>query len=110
MLLRALEGDGVGAPVKAGTHRMTWTVTDDYPNFNSTAFTVKMTKIVDKIIRENPTQWLWFQKRWNTTPDMATKRTKHHTVGDKRLRRKAAANEAAKKAAEAEKKEEQPAK
>ena len=54
--------------------------------------------------------WLWFQKRWNTTPDMATKRTKHHTVGDKRLRRKAEANEAAKKAAETEKKEEQPAK
>ena len=41
---------------------------------------------------------------------MATKRTKHHTVGDKRLRRKAEANEAAKKAAETEKKEEQPAK
>ena len=80
------------------------------PDKDLEAFTVKMTKIVDKIIRENPTQWLWFQKRWNTTPDMATKRTKHHTVGDKRLRRKAAANEAAKKAAEAEKKEEQPAK
>ena len=46
MAPRALEGDGVNAPVKAGTHRMTWTVTDDYPNFNSTAFTVKMTAIV----------------------------------------------------------------
>ena len=80
------------------------------PDKDLEAFTVKMTKIVDKIIRENPTQWLWFQKRWNTTPDMATKRTKHHTVGDKRLRRKAEANEAAKKAAETEKKEEQPAK
>ena len=45
MAPRALEGDGVGAPVKAGTHRMTWTVTDDYPNFNSTAFTVKMTAL-----------------------------------------------------------------
>lgn len=45
MAPRALEGDGVNAPVKAGTHRMTWTVTDDYPNFNSTAFTVKMTAI-----------------------------------------------------------------
>lgn len=43
MAPRALEGDGAGAPVKAGTHRMTWTVTDDYPGFNSTAFTVKMT-------------------------------------------------------------------
>lgn len=46
MAPRALEGDGVNAPVKAGTHRMTWTVTDDYPNFNSTAFTVKMTALV----------------------------------------------------------------
>ena len=46
MAPRALEGDGVNAPVKAGTHRMTWTVTEDYPNFNSTAFTVKMTALV----------------------------------------------------------------
>ena len=46
MAPRALEGDGANAPVKAGTHRMTWTVTDDYPNFNSTAFTVKMTALV----------------------------------------------------------------
>ena len=46
MAPRALEGDGVNAPVKAGTYRMTWTVTDDYPNFNSTAFTVKMTALV----------------------------------------------------------------
>ncbi|MGN0847014.1 MAG: formylglycine-generating enzyme family protein [Kiritimatiellia bacterium] len=45
MAPRALEGAGVNAPVKAGTHRMTWTVTDDYPNFNSTAFTVKMTAL-----------------------------------------------------------------
>jgi formylglycine-generating enzyme required for sulfatase activity len=42
MAPRALTGDGVDAPVKAGTHRMTWTVTDDYPDFHSTAFTVKM--------------------------------------------------------------------
>lgn len=46
MAPRALEGDGVNAPVKAGPHRMTWTVTDDYPDFNSTAFTVKMTALV----------------------------------------------------------------
>lgn len=46
MAPRTLEGDGANAPVKAGTHRMTWTVTDDYPNFNSTAFTVKMTALV----------------------------------------------------------------
>ena len=37
-----------------------------------------MTKILDRIIRENPTQWLWFQKRWNTPPD--ERHIKHHTV------------------------------
>ena len=42
MAPRALEGDGVEAPVSNGTFRMTWTVTDDYPGFRSTAFTVKM--------------------------------------------------------------------
>ena len=42
-------------------------------------FTKRMTAIVEKIIRENPTQWLWFQKRWNTTPDMQNQ-NKHHTV------------------------------
>ncbi len=41
-------------------------------------FTVKMTKIVEDIIRENPTQWIWFQKRWNTPPEEQKK--KHHTV------------------------------
>lgn len=30
--------------------------------------TKKMTKFVENVIRENPTQWLWFQKRWNTEP------------------------------------------
>ena len=40
--------------------------------------TVKMTKILETVVRENPTQWLWFQKRWNTAPDM--QKTKHHTV------------------------------
>ena len=29
-------------------------------------FTEQMTKILEQVIRENPTQWLWFQKRWNT--------------------------------------------
>ncbi len=43
-------------------------------------FTVKMTKIIDRIVRENPTQWLWFQKRWNTPPEMQTTKKKHHTV------------------------------
>lgn len=40
--------------------------------------TVKMTKILTDVIKEYPTQWLWFQKRWNTPPDM--KHTKHHTA------------------------------
>lgn len=42
-------------------------------------FTIKMTKFVEDVIRENPTQWLWFQKRWNTAPD--EKKTKHHVSG-----------------------------
>lgn len=42
MAPRSLTGDGVDAPVSNGTFRMTWKVTDDYPGFNSTAFTVKM--------------------------------------------------------------------
>ena len=33
-------------------------------------FTVRMTKIMEEIICANPTQWLWFQKRWNTPPEM----------------------------------------
>ncbi|MBQ4403868.1 MAG: lysophospholipid acyltransferase family protein [Selenomonadaceae bacterium] len=47
-------------------------------------FTEKMTKILEQTIRENPTQWLWFQKRWNTPPEMQNK-NKHHTV---KVRRK----------------------
>ena len=39
-------------------------------------FTVKMTKILERVILENPTQWLWFQKRWNTPPEM--RKVKHH--------------------------------
>jgi len=42
-------------------------------------FTARMTKIVEQVIRENPTQWLWFQKRWNTKPE-EQKTGKHHTV------------------------------
>lgn len=47
MAMRTLTGDGVDAPVKSSTekYRMTWNVTADYPNFNSTAFTVKMTAL-----------------------------------------------------------------
>ncbi|ORU00938.1 Lipid A biosynthesis lauroyl acyltransferase [Anaerovibrio sp. JC8] len=40
--------------------------------------TYKMTKILEKIIIENPTQWLWFQKRWNTAPEQKVQ--KHHIV------------------------------
>ena len=40
-------------------------------------FTVQMTAIVEQIIRENPTQWIWFQKRWNTAPE-EQKTGKHH--------------------------------
>ena len=46
-------------------------------------FTEKMTKILEEVIRENPTQWLWFQKRWNTPPEMQ-KTNKHHTVKSRR--------------------------
>ncbi len=42
-------------------------------------FTVRMTKILEKIVRENPTQWIWFQKRWNTPPEQQ-KKNKHHTA------------------------------
>ena len=42
-------------------------------------FTRKMTQILEQVIRENPTQWIWFQKRWNTAPDQQ-KKNKHHTV------------------------------
>ncbi len=42
-------------------------------------FTEKMTRILEQVIRENPTQWLWFQKRWNTPVEMQ-KTGKHHTV------------------------------
>ena len=40
-------------------------------------FTVRMTRILENVTRENPTQWLWFQKRWNTPPEMQ-KKNKHH--------------------------------
>lgn len=44
-------------------------------------FTVKMTKIIEDVIRENPTQWLWFQKRWNTPPE-GQKKGKHHVAAE----------------------------
>ena len=42
-------------------------------------FTEKMTRIIENVVKEYPTQWLWFQKRWNTPPEMQ-KKNKHHTV------------------------------
>ncbi len=48
-------------------------------------FTEKMTKILEEVIRENPTQWLWFQKRWNTPPEMQ-KTNKHHTVKRRKVK------------------------
>lgn len=45
MAPRTLTGEGVNTPVKPGTHRMTWNVSADYPNFRSTAFTVKMSAL-----------------------------------------------------------------
>ena len=42
------------------------------------AFTVRMTQLVEQVIRENPTQWLWFQHRWNTPPE--EQKIHHHTV------------------------------
>lgn len=41
-------------------------------------FTVRMTRILERVVRENPTQWLWFQKRWNTP--LEERHVKHHTV------------------------------
>ena len=40
--------------------------------------TYKMTKFLEKKILDNPTQWLWFQQRWNTPVN--EKKLKHHTV------------------------------
>ncbi|MBR1420503.1 MAG: hypothetical protein IJ575_05555 [Selenomonadaceae bacterium] len=52
---------------------------EDHDNSEKDLFdlTEQMTRIIEKIIRENPTQWLWFQKRWNTPIEMA-KTGKHH--------------------------------
>ncbi len=42
-------------------------------------FTVRMTKLLEKVICENPSQWLWFQKRWNTPLEMK-KQKRHATI------------------------------
>lgn len=41
-------------------------------------FTSKMVKVVERIILMYPTQWIWFQKRWNTTLD--EQKEKHHRI------------------------------
>ncbi|WP_196595868.1 lysophospholipid acyltransferase family protein [Pectinatus frisingensis] len=42
-------------------------------------FTKKMTDFVENVIKNHPTQWLWFQKRWNTAPE--EQKIKHHVSG-----------------------------
>lgn len=41
-------------------------------------FTKRMTKVIEDQIVAHPTQWIWFQKRWNTRPEQ--QKVKHHTV------------------------------
>ena len=45
MAVRSVTGDGASGPVKPGKHQMIWSVTDDYPGFNSTAFNVRLAAI-----------------------------------------------------------------
>ena len=40
--------------------------------------TVKMTNLIESVIRENPSQWMWFQKRWNTPINEEKQAGKHH--------------------------------
>lgn len=68
---------------KDGRHRVVISEALRYEDHGDTDrdlydFTVKMTRILERVVRENPTQWLWFQKRWNTPPE--EKHVKHHTV------------------------------
>ncbi|HBT78896.1 MAG: lysophospholipid acyltransferase family protein [Selenomonas sp.] len=53
------------------------------PDADMLDYTARMTKIVEQVIRDNPTQWLWFQKRWNTKPE-EQKLGKHHTAGEEK--------------------------
>ena len=43
--MRNLSGEGASAPVKPGTHRMTWDLGTDKTNFHSSAFSVKMNAV-----------------------------------------------------------------
>ena len=45
MAVRSVTGDGADGPVKPGKHSMVWNVTTDYPGFNSTAFSVKISAL-----------------------------------------------------------------
>ena len=37
-----------------------------------------MTNLIESVIRENPSQWMWFQKRWNTPLNEEKQAGKHH--------------------------------
>lgn len=39
--------------------------------------TLKMTRIVEEVIREYPDNWLWFQHRWNTPYTPTGKEQEH---------------------------------
>lgn len=67
-----------------GTHRVVLGEVMHYedhgdPDKDLYDFTVRMTRLLERVIRENPTQWLWFQKRWNTPPERW--QVRHHTAG-----------------------------
>ena len=36
---------------------------------NLRRLTLKMTQLLEEVIREHPDEWIWFQKRWNTKVD-----------------------------------------
>ena len=36
---------------------------------NLRQLTLKMTQLLEEVIREHPDEWIWFQKRWNTRMD-----------------------------------------
>ena len=67
-----------------GTHKIEISepiVYNDTGNTNDDLFdfTKRMTKVIENQIIAHPTQWIWFQKRWNTRPE-EQKKNKIHTV------------------------------